>query len=668
MPRRLQNSIQLIVLLAFLLTGLALNTSAQQTLFTTQTPVLTGQNDGVSYELGMKFQSSVSGQLTAIRYWKDAQETGTHIGNIWSSGGTLLASVTFSNETASGWQQQALASALHITASTTYLVSVNSSFYVATVGPACNPYPCVNDSRESAGSQGLYFTISNGALTSVADDNNGVFATLGTFPAWSYHYANYFRDVVFTPEANSIPQPAGCLQKLVSVDGGNTFSAYTDLNNPALAQSGTPVEFKLVVTNCGNASVTPGTLDDCINADPNAVPFACAPKANGGLDGPGLVLYQPPTPAPTSTPLKPGASVAYSKTQLPNLLVSANDFANLCRTASTLTPPQTVVRNDAQFDGTDANWAPVSYESDAYVQCPGTPGPPTANCVVINAVQNVPITPVTLTGSGGCGAPYTFSAATGLPTGLTMSSTGTISGTPTVTGTFAYTFTVTDGCGHHSTVNCSVTVTPGLPACTIPGVTISNTSWNKFNIPAGSNPLVWVHAHIGKPSGVSITTKSTILFTGASLSLNGISYPLPDGLVTFDPAAPATITTSFDAVQSRWETLVNPNNLSDEMFFLGAAIPVSPAIAAGANATFTFTVLSQDPKLSFPWQWSAAVYTYWPTDWNQAQIQPFHSSYHAGTPLNTAVQKSLIQGPRGGGGSNFTGSWSATGTGSCPVK
>jgi hypothetical protein len=28
---------------------------AQQTLFTTQTPVLTGENDGVSYELGMKF-------------------------------------------------------------------------------------------------------------------------------------------------------------------------------------------------------------------------------------------------------------------------------------------------------------------------------------------------------------------------------------------------------------------------------------------------------------------------------------------------------------------------------------------------------------------------------------------------------------------------------------
>jgi len=82
----------------------------------------------------------------------------------------------------------------------------------------------------------------------------------------------------------------------------------------------------------------------------------------------------------------------------------------------------------------------------------------TANCVAINnAVQNVAITPVTMVGSGGCGGPYTFSA-TGLPAGVTMSSSGTISGTPTVSGTFPYTVTITDKCGNKGTVNCSVTV------------------------------------------------------------------------------------------------------------------------------------------------------------------------------------------------------------------
>src|SRR5438067_3934437 len=69
--------------------------------------------------------------------------------------------------------------------------------------------------------------------------------------------------------------------------------------------------------------------------------------------------------------------------------------------------------------------------------------PPSATCVTINAVQGVAITPVTMTGSGGAGGPYTFSA-TGLPAGLTMSTGGTISGTPTVNGTFNYTVTVKD--------------------------------------------------------------------------------------------------------------------------------------------------------------------------------------------------------------------------------
>ena len=58
-----------------------------------------------------------------------------------------------------------------------------------------------------------------------------------------------------------------------------------------------------------------------------------------------------------------------------------------------------------------------------------------ASCVSINAIQGMAITPVTMVGSGGAGGPYTFSA-TGLPAGLTMSSGGTISGTPTVSWHF----------------------------------------------------------------------------------------------------------------------------------------------------------------------------------------------------------------------------------------
>jgi hypothetical protein len=82
----------------------------------------------------------------------------------------------------------------------------------------------------------------------------------------------------------------------------------------------------------------------------------------------------------------------------------------------------------------------------------------TSTCQPISgAVQRYPITAVTMTGSGGCPGSYTFSAS-GLPSGLSISSSGTISGTPTVNGTFNYTATINDTCTNSGTVNCSVTI------------------------------------------------------------------------------------------------------------------------------------------------------------------------------------------------------------------
>ena len=217
----------------------------------------------------------------------------------------------------------------------------------------------------------------------------------------------------------------------------------------------------------------------------------------------------------------------------------------------------------------------------------------------------------------------------------------------------------------------------GAPSCTIPAASeiISSTSWNRFNVPAGMTPVVWVHAQF-KPTGVPTDTPSTVQFTNVSFVLNGHSYPMPNGVVNFDPSAPATSTTTLTpeipwTSPAQWTTTINPNNISDENFFVGVAIPVDTTISGGGRATIQFATQTDDTGLSFAWQWSAAVYTYWPLDTNDALIQPYHGqgpagSQHADTPDNITVQKSLIQGPRGGGGSNFTGSWSATGHGACP--
>ena len=208
-----------------------------------------------------------------------------------------------------------------------------------------------------------------------------------------------------------------------------------------------------------------------------------------------------------------------------------------------------------------------------------------------------------------------------------------------------------------------INVTP--PACTINNVTIANTSWNSFNVPSGKSAVVWFNAHIGTPSGIPTNTTTQVLFTNGTLTVDGSTFNLPTGQMIFDPAHSGPPTTTYNSVTNTWTTTVNPNNLSDELFFDGDAIPVTAALQLHSQATVSFTVQSTSSNFAFNWQWSAAVYTFWPTDWNQADILAYHHSDHAGTPLNQQVQQSLIQGPRGGGGSNFTGSWSATGTGTC---
>ena len=57
----------------------------------------------------MKFRTSTNGFITGIRYYKPATATGTHVGTLWTGTGTKLGTVTFTGETASGWQQATFA-------------------------------------------------------------------------------------------------------------------------------------------------------------------------------------------------------------------------------------------------------------------------------------------------------------------------------------------------------------------------------------------------------------------------------------------------------------------------------------------------------------------------------------------------------------------------------
>jgi hypothetical protein len=138
-----------------------------------------------SVELGVKFQSDVAGTITGVRFYKSAGNTGVHYGNLWSSTGALLASATFTNETASGWQQVTFSSPVSIAANTVYVVS----------------YHCAAGHFSADLSYFATAGVDNAPLHALANgtSGNGVFAynASSVYPSSSWSASNYWVDVVF---------------------------------------------------------------------------------------------------------------------------------------------------------------------------------------------------------------------------------------------------------------------------------------------------------------------------------------------------------------------------------------------------------------------------------------------------------------------------------------
>jgi hypothetical protein len=161
----------------------ATTTVTDHTLFGTETPAVSsaaGETDSV--ELGLSFTPSVAGSVTALRFYKGAGNTGTHVGRLWSAAGESLAEVTFFNETASGWQTAQLSNAVPLTPGQTYVVS-----YLAPQG------------RYSYTSGYFSSPKTSGPLTA-GTANNGRFryGAGGVMPTTSWGGANYFVDVVYS--------------------------------------------------------------------------------------------------------------------------------------------------------------------------------------------------------------------------------------------------------------------------------------------------------------------------------------------------------------------------------------------------------------------------------------------------------------------------------------
>jgi hypothetical protein len=172
------------------------NTTAQANVFSNQVPTdplghqdLIGAGPAVHTEItvGMRFQSVLSTSVKGVRFYKLPNMTGAHTGVLYNAAGTVLGTVPFTGETASGWQDQAFGAAIPIVAGTVYTIAVfmSDGFYTADV-------------------HGLDAPItSNGVVTSISNTGNppnGVFdygtgTGLPVFPNGGFNGSNYWVDV-----------------------------------------------------------------------------------------------------------------------------------------------------------------------------------------------------------------------------------------------------------------------------------------------------------------------------------------------------------------------------------------------------------------------------------------------------------------------------------------
>jgi hypothetical protein len=224
----------------------------------------------------------------------------------------------------------------------------------------------------------------------------------------------------------------------------------------------------------------------------------------------------------------------------------------------------------------------------------------------------------------------------------------------------------------------------GLTTCT-PNPTSIQSNFNGTAIPGGD--YIWFSAVL-KVQGLPSDQKATVFFEQQDITFtaNGFTYHtanagMPTAQVTIDPSA-TQATTTFDTKDffpPRWVTTTPPNTAGN-IFLSGYAwvnflFGQSGGLPGGISPvtwTGTFTATASVP-LTVNWQWSAAVYTTFSIDNTTLGVKPvddnqasqYKNSDHAGTPEN--FKSFVTGGARGGGGSNYTGSLSATGSAQCPA-
>ena len=322
-------------------------------------PATADSGSSASTEVGVKFKTDTYGYVSGIRFYKASTNSGTHIGNLWTATGQLLARATFTNETGSGWQQVSFSQPVPLDKNTTYVASyfapnghtsADGAYFYTT--PPMGTSPTITN-VDSPPLHALRNT--NGVV-------NGVYsnAASSTFPTSSTNASNYWVDPVFTPETfNNPPGQVGNVNASAGYASANVTWSAPASGDPATTYTITPYIGSTAQTSTtvtGNPAPTSAVVSGLTNgttytftvtpsnpagsgpasAQSNSVtPSASiAHVTNGGFEN-GLTGWTTggvTTPTPSATEFHSGSASALLGTVAP--AIEPNGDSNLSQTVA----------------------------------------------------------------------------------------------------------------------------------------------------------------------------------------------------------------------------------------------------------------------------------------------------------------------------------------------
>jgi len=210
----------------------------------------------------------------------------------------------------------------------------------------------------------------------------------------------------------------------------------------------------------------------------------------------------------------------------------------------------------------------------------------------------------------------------------------------------------------------------------------------KYNVNESSrnaSEIIWFNSHLSKLSGTVPNSDFQLNVTGGTITFGSLTVNVPDGVISFSSSASCAQTT-FNTSTNTWQTTIPLSAASnaDEIFIAGLAYELPPNFSQNVtNVTWSANISSSAPGIQATWQYGVSNWltankgSMFPVlsgspfvpDYNGMMVNPAHNAPwcggnsggdHAGAPEFAGRHDLVTGGGSGGGGSNWTGSWSST--------